>query len=421
MTIRVKIDHIGAKGDGIVTGPDGPLYVPYAVDGDDLEIKLQGRQGRIRHIHNSSPHRRDPVCRHFGRCGGCALQHVSQTYYADWKQEQVRTALGHRGFDDVTILAPEISPPGRRRRTRLNAVGQGAGKAIVGFSERASHNLVDLAECPVLRPEIVDLVAPLRDFLGPQLTPRQKMAVQINLAENGLDIILEGTGEPDLDLRMDIAAFAEAEDIARICWLDTKLKKPFHEILCERRKPRVTFDGRRVFPPPGAFLQATAEGEAALSRFMKGALGDADRIVDLFAGCGTFTVALIGDHAVHAVEGDREMVEALEKSARQMGAIRNLTTEARDLFLRPLLPHELNGFDAAVIDPPRAGARDQAAEIARSDLEKVVMISCNPATFARDARILVEGGFVMGDILPVDQFLYSAHLEVIATFSRPEN
>ncbi len=415
MTIRVKIDHIGARGDGVA---NGPIYVPFSVDGDDLEIKIQGQKGRIKHIHKASPDRIAPICKHFGRCGGCSLQHVSEDYYASWKQEQVRVALSHRGFDDIIILDPLLSDTGSRRRARISVMGRGKGVAIAGFAERASHNIIDITECPVMAPEIVAFIEPLRKFLGGQLDLRKKMAVQINLAENGLDIILESTGEPDLDLRMDIAAFAEGQDVARICWQDTRPKNPYHEILCERRKPYVTFDGRQVYIPPGSFLQATKDGEAALTHFMKQALGDADKVVDIFAGCGTFTVALIGDHAVHAVEGDQDMVDALKNSAYQMGTIRNLTTEVRDLFLRPLLPHELNKFDAVVIDPPRAGARDQVEQIAKSDMKNIVMISCNPATFARDARTLVDAGFIMGDILPVDQFLYSPHLEVIAGFRR---
>ncbi|PCI34480.1 MAG: RNA methyltransferase [Alphaproteobacteria bacterium] len=415
MTIRVKIDHIGARGDGVA---DGPVYVPFSVDGDDLEVKVQGQKGRITHIHTPSPDRVAPICKHFGRCGGCSLQHVSKDYYRTWKQEQIRVALSHRGFDDVTLLEPEISPVGSRRRARLSVMGRAKGIAVTGFAERASHNIIDITECPVLAPEIVAFIGPVRKFLGGQIKLREKMAVQINLAENGLDIILEGAGEPDLNLRMDIAAFAEEQDVARICWQDTKLKNPYHEILSERRKPFVTFDGRQVFLPPGSFLQATLGGEAALTRFMKQAVGDAEKIVDIFAGCGTFTVALIGDHAVHAVDGDDDMVAALKTSAHQMGRIRNLTTEARDLFLRPLLPHELKKYDAVIIDPPRAGARGQIEEIAHSDIENVVMISCNPATFARDARTLVDAGFVMGDILPVDQFLYSPHLEVVAGFRR---
>ncbi len=415
MTVRVKIDHIGSRGDGVA---NGPIYVPFSVDGDDLEIKLQGKQGRIRHIHNPSPDRIAPICQHFGRCGGCSLQHVSQDYYSRWKQQQIRIALSHRGFEDAVILDPHISPLGSRRRARLSAVGRGDGIAVVGFLERASHNIIDITQCPVLHPEIMAFIGPLREFLGSLIDKKQKMAVQINLAENGLDIILEGAGEPDLDLRMDIAAFAEAQDVARVCWQDSKLKNPYHEILCERRKPYVTFDGRQVFIPPGSFLQATKSGEEALTRYMKQALGNADKIVDIFAGCGTFTVALIGDHGVHGVEGDQDMVVALKNSANQMTAIRNLTAEVRDLFLRPLLPHELNQFDAVVIDPPRAGARDQIQEIAKSDVNSIVMVSCNPATFARDARTLVDAEFIMGDILPVDQFLFSPHIELVAGFRR---
>ncbi|NOZ43138.1 MAG: class I SAM-dependent RNA methyltransferase [Alphaproteobacteria bacterium] len=412
--MRVKIDHIGAKGDGVAVGPDGPIYVPFAVDGDELEISLQGSHGRIRHLDQPSPVRIDPLCRHFGRCGGCALQHVSPRYYARWKQTQIRTALGHRGIDNVTILDVVTSPLASRRRARLTVIGQIA----TGFSARASHSIIDITECPVLAAEIMAIINPLREFFRLQLKKRQKMTLQITLAENGLDLILEGAGEPGLDLRMAIAAFAEARDIARICWQDSKLKKPFAEILCERRQPFVTFGTGRVYLPPAAFLQATKAGEVALSHFVTAALQDAGRIVDIFAGCGTFTVALIPDHAVHAVDGAAAMITALTTSCRHMGQIRVLTTEVRDLFLRPLRSDELNRYDAAIIDPPRAGARDQMQEIVKSDMTNIVMISCNAATFARDARILVDGGFTLGAILPVDQFLFSPHIEIITTFRR---
>ncbi|MBL4801982.1 MAG: class I SAM-dependent RNA methyltransferase [Emcibacter sp.] len=418
MTIRVKIDYIGAQGNGVAEGPDGPVYVPFSVDGDELEIKLQGKQGRITHIHEPSAKRIMPVCRHFGRCGGCSLQHISQDHYGHWMETQVKQALSHRGFENVTILDVEISPIGSRRRARLSAMGRSGGNVVLGFAERSSHNIIDVTECSVLKPEIVTFIEPLRKFLSGQLKNRQKMNIQITSAENGLDVILEGAGEPDLDLRMDIAAFAEEQDVARICWQDTKLKKPFYDFLSERRKPYVFVADRQVFLPPGSFLQATKEGEIALTRHMKSILAEADKVVDIFAGCGTFTVALIGDKAVHAVEGKEDMVVALKQSSNQMGKIRNLTTEIRDLFLRPLLPHELNKYDGVILDPPRAGARDQVQEIANSDIKNLVMVSCNPATFARDARILVDAGFVMGDILPVDQFLYSPHLELVAGFKR---
>jgi len=418
MTLRVTIDHIGAGGDGVAYHAGEAVYTPFAVEGDEVEIKLSGKKGRITHIHSASPDRTAPICKHFGRCGGCSLQHVTAEYYTRWKQQQVRIAMSHRGFEDANILPVEISPKGSRRRATFAVMGQGQGNAVIGFSERASHMTINILECPVMEPKIVAFLAPLRKFLGGQLKKRQKMKVQINLADNGLDVILETAGEPDLDLRMDIAAFAEMQDIARICWLDTKLKKPSHEILCERRKPSVTFAGRQVFPPPGAFLQATRQGEAALSHYMKEALKDVGKVADIFAGCGTFTMALIGDHAVHAVDGNLKMVTALKNSAHQMGKIRALTTEVRDLFLRPLLPHELKKYDGLVLDPPRAGAKDQVEEIINASVESLVMISCNPATFARDARALVDAGFIMGDILPVDQFLYSPHIEVIAEFKR---
>jgi len=419
MTMRVKIDHIGAGGDGVVQTAEGPLYVPFSVDGDDVEIKIQGKKARISHIHQASPDRITPLCKHFGRCGGCALQHVSSDYYGQWKQAQVKMALRHRGIEDAVILPIEISPLASRRRASLTALGVKKGPAVIGFTQRASHNVIDITECPVLAPDIMAFLGPLREFLSPQLKCREKRAIQITLAENGLDVILEGSGEPDLDLRMDMAAFADNQDIARICWQDMKLKNPSYEILCERRKPYVTFDGRQIFIPPGSFLQATKAGELSLTSHLKAALGeDTDKIVDIFAGCGTFTLALIGEYAVHAVEGKADMVTALKNSAHQMGKIRALTTEVRDLFKRPLLPHELKKYDTVIIDPPRAGAKDQIDEIIRSDIKNMVMVSCNPATFARDARTLTDGGFIMGDILPVDQFLYSPHIEIIAGFRR---
>jgi len=418
MLKRVTIDHIGAKGDGIVKAEDGVIYVPFAAPGDDVDLKIQGRQGRIKHIHTPSPDRTEPICGHFGRCGGCSLQHVTSDYYTVWKKKQITTALSHRGFEDVDVAEPYISPLGSRRRARFNVVGRGKNVAVVGFSERLSHNLIDVQECPVLAPEIADFIEPLRKFLGRQLDQREKMTVQVNLADNGLDVILEGRGDPDLNLRMDIAEFAQSQDLARICWFDMKLKKTFHEILAERRQPFVTFSGRTVYLPPGAFLQATREAQDILTAKAIAALSEADKVVDIFCGCGTFAVSLAGKKSIHAVDGNQDMVEALTKSCNQMTDLRQFTTEVRDLFLRPLLPHELNEFDAAIIDPPRAGAREQVEEIAHSSLKKLVMISCNPATFARDARILVDAGFVMGIVHPVDQFLYSPHLEIISVFDR---
>ncbi|WP_321389161.1 hypothetical protein [Emcibacter sp.] len=420
--MKVEIHTLGAHGDG-VAGPAGAeIYIPYAVPGDVLEVKLKGKQARISEVLSPSEHRQKPACGHFTRCGGCMLQHVKADFYADWKREQVINALSHRGFGggfgNVEVLDPVISPPGSRRRTRLNAIGRGKGQAALGFSERGSHNLIDLRECPVLKPEIVDLLPALRKFLGQVMDLRQKMAVEITAAENGLDILLESRGEPSLDLRMDVAAFADSHDIARISWKDMSLKKPLAEMLSERRQPWVTFGGRKIFIPPGTFLQATKEGETALVSRMTPHLKEGGKLVDIFAGVGTFSVPALEKMAVHVLEGSAEMVAALQKSINLTPPTRPFSAEVRDLFIRPYLRHELAGFDVAVIDPPRAGAREQVAELAASTVPTIVMVSCNPATFARDARTLVDGGYSMGPVTPVDQFLWSSHLEVVSVFTR---
>lgn len=416
--MKLEVHDLGAKGDGIA-GPAGrEIYIPYSVTGDVLDVKVQGRQARISEVVEASKHRQKPACRHFTRCGGCALQHVRPDYYADWKRLQVITALSHRGFEDVEVLAPVTSPPASRRRTRLNAIGRGKGQAVLGFSEKGSHNLIDLQECPVLRPEITTLIPALREFLGQVMQQREKMAVEITAAENGIDLLLESKGDPSLDLRMDVAAFADRQDVARISWRDMGLKRPIPELLLERRQPYVSFAGRRIIIPPGTFLQATREGEAALVSRLLPQLKEGGKLVDIFAGVGTFAVPALEKMAVHAIEGNADMVEALRRSINLAPPQRPFSAETRDLFIRPFLAYELEGYDVAVIDPPRAGARDQVWELAASNVPIIVMVSCNLATFARDARTLVDGGYSMGPVTPVDQFLWSSHLEVVAVFSR---
>ncbi|WP_417319329.1 class I SAM-dependent RNA methyltransferase [Emcibacter sp.] len=416
--MKVDIHTLGARGDGIAGPAGAEVYIPFSVPGDELEVKLKGKQARISEILEPSEHRQKPACGHFTRCGGCALQHVKSGFYADWKRAQVINALSHRGFGDVDVLPPVTSPPGSRRRTRLNAIGRGKGQAVLGFSERGSHNLIDLKECPVLKEEIVALLPALRDFLGQVMDLRQKMAVEITAAENGLDILLESKGDPSLDLRMDVAAFADSHDIARMSWKDMSLKKPSAEMLTERKQPWVTFGGRKIFIPPGTFLQATKEGETALTSRMLPHLKEGGKLVDIFAGVGTFSVPALEKMAVHALEGNGEMVDALQKSIHISPPTRPFSAEVRDLFIRPFLVHELEGYDVAVIDPPRAGAREQMVELASSTVPTIVMVSCNPATFARDARTLVDGGYSMGPVTPVDQFLWSSHLEVVSVFTR---
>lgn len=418
MVDKVNIDELGGRGDGIAKLNGKTVFVPYSAPGDVIDIKLSGAKGRLRHIHQKSPHRAPPVCAHFTKCGGCGLQHIDGDYYKNWKEGLIKTALKNQGINDVDILPLQVSPPSSRRRTSLQAIGRGDGKIVLGYAEKGSHNLIDITMCPILVPEIVALIEPLREFLRKLLKKQQKMTIQITKGDNGLDVVFKSKGEVDLNLRMDLAEFAQTNDLARVSWLDTSLKKPYYEMLAERRKPYVTFEGHKVFFPEGAFLQATVEGQNALISAMLEGLDGASRVVDLFSGCGTFSITAAKHASVHAVENNEEMLSALKSSANMMTDIKQVSTEFRDLFLRPLLPYELNTYDAAIIDPPRAGARHQMTEIINSDIGKLIMISCNPLTFARDVENLVAAGFKMGAVTPVDQFLYSAHLEIISVFSR---
>lgn len=418
MTDKVTIDEIGGRGDGLAKVDGKVIYVPYSAPGDVVDVKLNGSRGRIKHIHQKSEHRVEPLCPHFTKCGGCMLQHVAGDYYKGWKEGLITTALANQGLQDVDVAPLVVSPLHSRRRTTFQAIGRGKGNIALGYAEKGSHNLIDINQCPILVPEITAFMKPLRAFIGSCLEKKQKMSIQITKGDNGLDVVFKTKGEISLDMRMDLAEFAEKNDLARVSWFDTGLKTPYYEMLAERKKPYVTFGGNKVFFPQGSFLQATVEGQQALINAMLEGVKGAKHVVDLFSGCGTFSIAAAKYATVHAVENNEEMLVALKNSANQMEDINLVTTELRDLFLRPLLPHELNQYDAAIIDPPRAGARHQMTEIINSDIKTLVMISCNPITFARDVHNLQDAGFSMGKVIPVDQFLYSPHLEILSIFNR---
>ena len=292
------------------------------------------------------------------------------------------------------------------------------GQLLLDMLKKNSHNLIDVRMCPILSPKISSFIQPLREFLSNRLEKGERMSVQITLGDNGLDVVFRGKGEIDLDFRMDIAGFAEQNDLARVSWFDTASKGGYMELLAERHKPYITIEGNKIFFPEGAFLQATEPGQNALIAEVLKAISGSKKVVDLFSGCGTFSIASAPHANVHAVENNESMLTALKQSANLMTGIKQVTTDLRDLFLRPLLPHELDQFDAVIIDPPRAGAHQQIAEIINSNISKVVMVSCNPLTFARDASELVKAGYVMSAVTPVDQFLYSSHLEMVASFTQ---
>jgi 23S rRNA (uracil1939-C5)-methyltransferase len=412
--LKVKIDHIGAKGDGVALIDGAPLYVPFSAAGDELEVALSvdGKAAHILRVLKPGPDRITAPCPQYGLCGGCALQHINDHAYAVWKRGLIGEALGHRGFSDITVNEIIISPPASRRRASFHCLSKGKAGMLIGFHERGSNRIAKIDGCKVLMPEIMDFMSPLQAYLAKLLSEGQKATVQVTATDSGLDVWIDCSRKLDLRLRMQAADFAGTADLARLVWGADK------EILAERRAPQVHFEAVPVAIPPAAFLQATVAGEKALTGLAKQALAGAKRVADLFAGCGTFSVALAEAARVHAVEGEVDLTEALKRGVNNARGLQQVTVERRDLFRRPLLVHELNVFDGVLFDPPRAGAREQAEELAKSKVPVIVAVSCNPATFARDARILVNGGYVMGAITPVDQFLWTDHIELLAVFSK---
>ncbi|NWG47096.1 MAG: class I SAM-dependent RNA methyltransferase [Alphaproteobacteria bacterium] len=404
---EMTVDRLGHRGDGMAED----VFIPNTVPGDRVRVAIYGDRGRVLERLEDGPHRRAPACRHFAECGGCAVQHVEDSLYRSWKLEQLTRALAHRGFADVAV-EPLISiPPGTRRRVSLRA-RIGGTERIMGFQERASHRLVDVEECPITRPEIVAALPSLRSLVAAGLANGGTAQVQVTHTESGLDVVV--SPEPERPLEgwqlEPLANEAIAMGLARLTWNG--------DLVVERAPPYVIMSGTGVAIPPGAFLQPSAEGEAALARLVAEAVGGIGKTADLFAGCGTFTFALARSVPVHAVEGDGAQLAVIDATARTEREFKPITMERRDLTRRPLIASELKPFKAVVLDPPRAGARTQVAEIAKSSVERVVLVSCNPATFARDLRMLVDAGYTLGRITPVDQFVWSPELEVVGVLTR---
>lgn len=420
--VEISVERVGARGDGVAEWQGHRLFVPQALAGDRLMARFgakraDGWEAVPVSLLQEAPGRTEPACRHFGSCGGCALQHMDDAAYEAWSAQVLETALGRAGLLEGVEIRPLVrTPPGGRRRAVLSAAKRGK-RQWLGFNERASHQLVDVAECPVLAPALFDLIGPLRDLLAGWLTDGQTLDVALTLLDDGVDLVIEGGPEPDLGALEALAGFAQAHDLARL----TRRPKPGApaEPIALRRQGTLRFGRATVSPAPGAFLQASREGEAALVAAVLEATTGAERVADLFAGSGTLTFPLADRAVVHAVEGDPTALRTLEGGARSLGpAGRRVTIERRDLFREPLSALELNRFQAVVFDPPRAGAQAQALEIARSDVPVVAAVSCNPATFARDARTLADAGYRLIRVHPVDQFLWSPHLELAALFQR---
>ncbi|MFA3920035.1 class I SAM-dependent RNA methyltransferase [Ruegeria hyattellae] len=398
------IERLGHQGDGVAVGP---IYVPRALPGERVSGVLDGRNLTDIRIEEPSEDRVKPPCRHYRACGGCQLQHASDGFVANWKQEVVRTALAAQGAE-ADLRPIHTSPAASRRRATL-AVRRTKKGALAGFHGRASGVITEIIDCQLLDPALLRAI-PVAEALA-QLGGSRKgaLAVTLTLSDAGLDVAVRGGKPLDGPLELALAQATEHHGLARLSWED--------EEIAMRDPPTQHFGTATVLPPPGAFLQATKDGELTLLEAVSEAVGDAKRIADLFAGSGTFSLPLSRKAEVHAVEGDREMTRALDAGWRKASGLKKLTTEARDLFRRPLMPDELAKFDAVVLDPPRAGAEAQVAEIAASRVPVLGYVSCNPVSFARDAKTLIDAGYALNWVQVVDQFRWSSHVELAASFS----
>ena len=414
---EVLIEDIGAQGDGVARRSGAKLFVSLALPDERVVVeKTASDRARVVTWRSESAARAKPPCRHFGVCGGCAAQHFRDDYYLRWKSSLIGEALAKRGLRDIEIVPLARTPPGARRRAEF-AARRGGKTFELGFHAQGAPRIVDLEECKVLRPEIVALLPALRDLLARLLPARATVDVHATLSDTGIDLLLTGALGLDIAAREACAAFAHDTRIARLAW--RRDARTPAETMAMGTQPRMRFGGVAIDLPPGAFLQASAEGERAIVDAVMRACAGARRVADLYAGCGTLLFPLAAQGArVRAVEGEADLVAATDAAIRRGRLAGRLSVERRDLARRPLDGEEFDGLDAVIFDPPREGARAQAEALARSKVPLAVAVSCDSGSFARDARILVDGGYRLERVTPIDQFLWSPHLEVVGVFAR---
>ncbi|MEM6306701.1 MAG: class I SAM-dependent RNA methyltransferase [Pseudomonadota bacterium] len=401
--MQVKINRLGHGGDGIA---DGPIYAARTLPGETVQGKLQGtRLGDVKIIVPSA-HRIKPQCPAYNRCGGCALHHVAGDYVTDWKARVVRDTLTTQGVP-APLRHVHTSPRNSRRRAKLTGKRTKSG-AVVGFHGPRSDVVHDITGCLTLAPAIMGLIPHLQDFTTQYASRKGTLAFWVLDTQTGLDVAIESLPDDKPPTFADMAQWAQSAGIARLSQGD--------DVVVTFTPPQLTFGSTSVTPPPMGVSQATVPAEQFMQTAVADAVLGARSVVDLFSGCGTFGLSLAQGMAVHAVEGAPDLLAAVDAAVRYGCGLKPVTHEHRDLFRNPLLATELAGFDAVVIDPPRAGAAAQVAEIAQSPVPRVAMVSCNPITFARDAQVLVSGGYDVTWVDVVDQFRWSPHIEIVAQF-----
>lgn len=409
----LEISAIGGRGDAVTAGAEGPIYAPFALPGEKVRALVTGGRADVVEVLEPSADRQAAACRHFGRCGGCQLQHWKDEPYLAWKRDQVVEALERRGLGGA-VVEPTVPAWGEGRRRAAFHAARIKAQARIGFIERGGARLTPITQCPVLVPalEAVALkLGPLAELVLPQ---RGEITLQCLATDAGVDVAIKGAGRPQALHRAGLEALSNAANDLNLARLSMD-----GEVVVERAKPSLRMGRAIVNPPPGSFLQPTAQGEETLSRLAMEALAGAERVIDLFSGIGTFALRAAEFADVVAAESDADMLAALKKAADSAGsALRDVQILRRDLLRTPLSSLEMKKFDAAVIDPPRSGARLQAEQIARAPIRKVAYVSCDAGSFARDVKVMIEHGFTLTRITPVDQFRWSPHVEVVGALER---
>ncbi|MCF6099269.1 class I SAM-dependent RNA methyltransferase [Mesorhizobium muleiense] len=410
MTARFTIARLGSQGDGVAETETGELFIPFTLPGETVTAAREKDRATLMSVLEASALRIDPACRHFTECGGCAIQHLEAEAYHRWKRDKVAHALNSKGITcDIDALVP--CAPQTRRRVVFTARRSESGM-LLGFVRALSSEIISIEECPISLPEIVAMLDRLRALAELVCATTKSFRMTVTATGSGLDVAVHESGKLGENQRRVASNFVIAQGLARLS-IDG-------EIIIEPKKPVVTFGSVAVAVPPGAFLQATEAAEQAMADIVGRHLARAKKVADLFAGCGSFALRLAARSEVHAVEGDAAALSALDRAFRFASGLKRVTSERRDLFRRPLTSRELNAFDGVIFDPPRAGAEDQSKQIARSDVPLVAAVSCNPVTLARDLRILLDGGYALKSVTPIDQFLWSPHVEAVALLEKPK-
>jgi 23S rRNA (uracil1939-C5)-methyltransferase len=410
---RLVIDHVGHLGDGVAMVDGQNVYVPYTLGGETVEVApVPGHhpdRRRLLAVERASPERITPFCQHFGVCGGCAIQHWDAERYQSWKRNIVVETLAQARLD--CEVGPLIDAHGLgRRRITLHARMGTHDVLKVGFAAANSHDIVPVDRCPILDPGLSGALEAAWALAEPLISTAKPLDIQITATSNGLDVDVRGSGPLPAAMIATLSGVAEQHRLARLT--------RHGELVLMRTQPTIAIGAAQVALPPGSFLQATIAGEEALAALAIQHCRRAKHIADLFCGVGPFALRLAAKSRVAAFDSDAGAVTALQKAAMATSGLKPVKAEARDLFRRPLMPQELRDYDAVVFDPPRQGAQAQALQLAASKVPVVVAVSCNVATFARDARILVDGGYTIEGVTPVDQFRHTPHVELVARFTR---